>query len=303
MGADMRALFILTLLLLAAALPARAELRVFACEPEWGALAQELGGDKVSVYTATTALQDPHRVQARPSLIARLRRAGLLVCTGAQLEIGWLPALLRRAANAAVQPGNAGYFAAADYVVMREVPQQIDRIAGDVHPEGNPHIHTDPRNIARVAKALAERMVRLDPDHRAFYQGRLAGFSARWKAAIERWEAQAQRLRGVPVVTQHRSWVYLIHWLGLREVATLEAKPGIPPSSAHLAQVVSRLARSPAKMVIRAAYQDTRPSRWLSARAPLAEVVLPYTVGGTPEAKDLFGLFDDTVRRLQAAAR
>lgn len=299
----MRALSIILSLLLAALPPAHAELRVFACEPEWGALAQELGGDKVSVYTATTALQDPHRVQARPSLIARLRRAELLVCTGAELEIGWLPALLRRGANAAVQPGNTGYFAAADYVTMREVPTLVDRSAGDVHPEGNPHIHTDPRNIARVAKALAERLVRLDPEHKAFYEDRFAGFSARWDAATARWEAQARRLRGVPVVTQHRSWVYLIDWLGLHEVATLEAKPGIPPSSAHLAQVVARLEHSPARMVIRAAYQDARPSRWLSGRAPVAEVVLPYTVGGTAEATDLFGLFDDTLRRLQAAAQ
>src|SRR5438874_823977 len=151
------------------ALPAQAALRVFACEPEWGALAQELGGNLVDVSVATSALQDPHQIQAKPSLIARTRNADLVVCTGAELEIGWLPVLLQQSGNARVQPGQPGNFAAADYVRKLEVPTMLDRSQGDVHAAGNPHIQTDPRNIAQVAVALAARLAQIDPPNAAQY--------------------------------------------------------------------------------------------------------------------------------------
>ncbi len=134
------------------ALPAAAALNVFACEPEWGALTQELGGDKTSVYSATTALQDAHRIEARPSLIARIRSADLLVCSGSELEIGWIPLLLTQSGNPRIQLGSPGYFEASQYVVKLEIPKVIDRALGDLHPGGNPHVHTDPRNIARIAQ-------------------------------------------------------------------------------------------------------------------------------------------------------
>src|SRR6266480_1010346 len=145
------------------ALPATAALNVFACEPEWGALAQELGGDKVSIYSATTALQDPHRIEARPSLIARIRSADLLLCSGSELEIGWIPLLLTQSGNSKIQLGSPGYFEASQHVARLEIPKVIDRALGDMHPGGNPHVHTDPRNIARVAQALEERMAQLNP--------------------------------------------------------------------------------------------------------------------------------------------
>src|SRR5205809_2976922 len=154
------------------ALPAAAALNVFACEPEWGALAQELGGDKVSVYTATTALQDAHRIEARPSLIARIRSADLLVCSGSELEIGWIPLLLTQSGNGKVQLGSPGYFEASQYAVRLEVPKVIDRALGDIHPGGNPHVHTDPRSIARIAPVLMERMAQLDPANAESYRSR-----------------------------------------------------------------------------------------------------------------------------------
>ena len=280
------------------AVPARAALSVFACEPEWGALTQALGGDQVTVSVATTALQDPHHVQARPSLIARLRRAELVVCTGAELEIGWLPMLQRQAGNSRVQIGQPGYFSASDYVTMLEKPARLDRSEGDVHPYGNPHIQTDPRRIAQVANALAQRLAQLDPSHSGIYHKRYQDFSARWDAAVSRWEKQAAPLRGTAVVTQHKGWVYLEDWLGLKEVATLEPKPGIPPSAGYLAEGLDTLKSHPAKMVIRAAYQDPRAMQWMSAHSNLPAVVLPFTVGGDDQAKDLFSLFDDTIARL-----
>lgn len=276
-------------------------LQVFACEPEWAALAQELGGARVEVFGATTALQDPHRIEARPSLIAKLRQADLLVCTGADLEAGWLPMLLRKAANARVQPGRPGYFLAAEQVTLKDVPVRLDRADGDVHAAGNPHIQTDPRNIARVAAALAARLAEVDSAGAPVYAERQAAFARGWDAALRRWEAQAAPLRGVPVVVQHKSWVYLLDWLGLVEVAALEPRPGVPPSSGHLAGVLATLRVQPAKLVLHAAYQDARSSEWLAARADVVPVELPFTVGGSAGAQDLQGLFDDTLARLLEA--
>src|ERR1700704_716751 len=154
------------------ALPATAALNVFACEPEWGALAQELGGDKVSVYLATTALQDPHRVEARPSLIARIRSADLLICSGSELEIGWLPLPLTQSCTWRIQPGPAGFLEASQFVPKLEIPKVVDRALGDVHPSGNPHVHLDPRNIAKVADVLTERLAEIDHANAALYKTR-----------------------------------------------------------------------------------------------------------------------------------
>ncbi|MGE5116700.1 MAG: metal ABC transporter substrate-binding protein, partial [Betaproteobacteria bacterium] len=270
----------LTALLLAFALPARAALHVLACEPEWGALTQELAGPLVDVSVATTALQDPHRIQARPSLIARARNADLVVCTGAELEIGWLPVLLQQSGNARVQPGQLGHFAAADYVRKLEVPTQLDRAQGDVHAAGNPHIQTDPRSIAAVAPALSKRLQQLDPAHAADYARRGEDFERRWREALARWAAQGAPLRGVPVVSQHKAFAYLYDWLGLKEIAVLEPKPGVEPTVSHLQEVQAALKATPARMVVYAAYQDSRPSDWLSKSAGIPAVKLPFTVGG-----------------------
>ena len=280
------------------ALPAAADLNVFATVPEWGALAQELGGDKVKVYTATTALQDPHRVEARPSLIARARGADLVVATGAELEAGWLPLVIQQAANAKVRPGTPGYFEAASAVPLLGKPARLDRSEGDIHAQGDPHVQGDPRNVARVAEALVARMAELDAANAAHYRARQKQFAERWSAALARWQQAAAPLKGVPVVVQHRSFTYLIAWLGMEEVAALEPKPGMEPTTAHLAAVLGALERRPAKLVLRAAYQGDRAAQWLAQRAKVSVVVLPFTVGGDEAAKDLFGLYDDTVQRL-----
>jgi zinc/manganese transport system substrate-binding protein len=298
----MRKLLSLLAATAALALPmgAHAALQVFACEPEWAALTQELAGPLAEVSSATTALQDPHQIQAKPSLIARMRRADLVACTGAELEIGWLPVLLQQAGNAKVQPGLPGHFSAADHVRKLEVPTALDRSQGDVHAAGNPHIQTDPRNIAAVAGPLSRRLAQLDPAHAADYAKRLTDFNQRWQQAMAKWASQAAPLKGVSVVSQHKGFPYLIDWLGLKEVAVLEPKPGVEPSAAHLQTVLTGLKGQPARLVLYAAYQDGRPSEWLSRNAGIAAVKLPFTVGGSDAAKDLFGLFDDTVARLLA---
>ncbi len=295
--------FLILLLASLLALPAQAALNVFATVPEWGALAREIGGDKVDVFTATGGLQDPHHIQARPSLIARARNADLLVATGAELEIGWLPLLQRESGNPRIQTGQPGLFEAARQVAMKDVPTRLDRAEGDIHPGGNPHIQTDPRNILAVGAALTERMAQLAPADASAYRGNWKAFSERWQAAIARWEKQAAPLRGVPVVVQHKAFPYLEDWLGLKEVAALEPKPGVEASVAYLGTLLARVAGAAPKMVLVAAYQSPQAAEWFGREAKVPVVVVPFTVGGNERAKDLFGLFDDTIDRLVGALK
>jgi zinc/manganese transport system substrate-binding protein len=296
---------ILAAILAAMSIGARAEaaLKIFATSPDWGALATELGGDKVSVYVATTAFQDIHRVDAKPSLIARTRSADLVVASGAELEIGWLPVLIQESGNNKIQSGNPGYFEAAKQVSLLDVPARVDRSMGDVHPDGNPHLQLDPHNIAAVGRALSQRLANLDTANAAYYAARGTDFQSRWQQAITRWESQATRLKGVGVVVIHKDQSYLIHWLGLRELAAIEPKPGVPPSAAYLASLISRLAADRPRAILRNAYNDPKAADWLSQRVQAPVVVLPFSVGGTPGANSLFGLFDDTVARLLAALK
>jgi zinc/manganese transport system substrate-binding protein len=280
------------------ALPAVAALNVFACEPEWAALAQELGGDKVSVVSATTAMQDPHRIEARPSLIARIRNADLVICSGSELEVGWLPLLLTQSGNDRIQPGSPGFLEASQHVVRLEIPKVVDRALGDIHPSGNPHIHLDPRNIAKVGQVVSGRLSELDHANAEYYKARADSFGKRWQAALGRWEQQAAPLKGVPVVVYHRDMAYFLNWAGMREAGSLEPKPGLPPTPAHLAELLERMKRNPAKVIVYSAYNSPQAAEFLSQRSNIPHVMLPYTIGGTDRAKDLFGLFDDTIERL-----
>lgn len=279
---------------------ARADIQVFACEPEWAALAGELAGDRVAVTSATSPLQDPHYIQARPSLIAQIRKADLLICSGSGLEDGWLPLLLRKGNNPRIQPGTPGYLMASQFVSRLEIPTVLDRAQGDLHAQGNPHIQTDPRNLGMVARVIAERLQQVDPGNSQHYRDRLASFEDKWTQAIARWEAQAAPLRGKSIVSHHNSWVYLHNWLGLVAVATLESKSGIPPGAAHLNELLTLLRSTPAALIVRTPYQDPTPSEWLTRQTGIPNAVLPFTVGGTPQASDLYSLFDVTIGILLA---
>jgi len=277
-------------------------LNVFACEPEWGSLVHELAGDAATVDVGTTALQDVHVIEAKPSLIAKVRRADLVVCSGADLEIGWLPQLIRQAGNPKVASG-AGYFMASDQITTLEKPSKLDRSEGDIHPQGNPHFQMDPYRVLAVAKALAARLAELDPGKAATYQQHLADFTTRWQTAIKGWEAKAAPLKGRKVVVHHMSWIYLENWLGMEQIGALEPKPGVPPTSAHLASLIDITKNAHAFAILRAAYQDPKPGDWLSEHTGVPAVTLPFTVGGDDQSKDLFGLFDSTIDKLLAVAK
>ncbi|MDQ7076155.1 MAG: zinc ABC transporter substrate-binding protein [Gammaproteobacteria bacterium] len=255
-----------------------AKVNLFACEPEWAALAKELGGEQLHIVTATTAKQDPHHIQARPSLIAKIRRADLLVCTGAELEIGWLPLLLRKSSNARIQLGKAGYFMATEQVELLGKPVALDRRMGDVHAAGNPHIQFDPHRIAQVAQALAERLSAIDPSHQNQYKKNLQHFLQHWTSSIKQWERKTKPLRGTSIVVQHQSWIYLEQWLGLTQLATLEPRPGIPPSSVHLSQVLAAMKKKPADFIIYADYQGNKATHWLAEKTNTPTVAIPFSV-------------------------
>ncbi len=291
----LRSLFGMMFVAVVAAQPVAAAIDVFACEPEWGALVTELAGDHAKLYVATTAAQNVHHIQARPSLLAAVRRANLLVCTGAELEVGWLPILMRESGNANIQRGQSGFFEAARYAALIDIPTRLDRSDGDVHSMGNPHVHTDPRNIVPIATALAKQLAMIDPGNAAAYRARLADFEQRWRDALVRWEQQVGPLRGLAVVEHHRSFSYFFNWAGVKVVGYLEPKPGVDPSTSHLASLLDRQKGDAARLIVRASFNDPRASQWLADRARIPAVVLPFSVGGNADSKDLFTWFDSMI--------
>jgi zinc/manganese transport system substrate-binding protein len=295
--------FYLALLPLFLLRPAHAELNILACEPEWAALAQELTGDLADISSATTAYQDPHHIQARPSLQAKARRADLLVCSGSELEIGWLPLLLRKTGNSKIQMGQPGYFMATEHVRLKGKPKVLDRSAGDIHAAGNPHIQTSPDNILSVARALTEVLTEIDAAHAQQYLQNLETFSGKWKEAMRAWQQKAEPLSGKSIIAYHKNWIYLEDWLGLKEAGTLEDKPGIPPTSGHLSSLLQKAQAEPIQMIIYASYQSPKAAEWFSERSGIPAIELPATVGGVKGADDLYGLYEVIIDRMLATLK
>ncbi len=276
---------------------ASAELNVFTCEPEWTSLVNEIGGERISSYSATTAYQDPHHIEARPGLIARLRRADLLICSGAELEAGWLPLLQRQAANPDILSGKSGYFEASAMVELIDVLDEVDRSMGDVHASGNPHVHLDPERMLVIAEALKERLVNLDPQGSGIYEFRFNDFKQRWKSAMQQWKDSAKALKGQRVVVHHRDWVYLFDWLEVEIAGALEPKPGLPASARHLVTLQQTLDVKPALMIVHTNYQNSRAANRLSEMTKIPVVELPYTVGAD-QVNDLFDLYETIIDKM-----
>jgi zinc/manganese transport system substrate-binding protein len=284
--------------LLSASSFASDQINIFACEPEWKSLAEEIGGDKVKAISATHAKQDPHHIRARPSLIAKIRRADLIFCSGAGLEVGWMPILLQKA-NSKVQPGKLGYFMASNYTPVLDIPESVDRSHGDVHPEGNPHIHLDPHNILLVAKELNRRLAAIDSKNKTYYQDNYNKFINKWKKSILLWEKNIENLKGKRIIIHHKSFDYLLHWMKLDEVASLEVKPGIPPTASHLKNILENINNNPADIIVISPYDPSEGALWLSKQTKIPVVTLPYTIGGNEESINLFALFDSSIKIIQ----
>lgn len=274
-----RLLFLLLILLPSLALAA--PLQVVATLPSLGAIAREVGGPLVQVEALASPRQDPHYVDARPSMILSLSKADLLVINGLELEIGWLPGLLRQSRNPKVQPGGAGHLDASTAVERLQVPAgPVDRSHGDIHPGGNPHYLYDPRQGARVALAVGVALGRLDPPNQATYQKNAQALAARLNALAAE---QAQKLAQLPVgkrqvAVYHDSLPYLLRWLGIKQVATLEPRPGIPPSPSHVAQVLQVLRSTGARVLVQEEFYPRNTAQTLASMAKGTVVTLP---GGT----------------------
>ncbi len=256
-----------------------AKVRVVATVPDLAAIAQAVGGDHVEVRGLALPTQDAHFVDAKPNMALMVNRADLLILVGLDLEIGWLPTLLTGARNPRVQPGMPGYLDAGAYVNVKGIPTTpIDRSMGDIHPGGNPHYLHDPNQGLRVANAIAERLSRIDPKNAQHYQDRLSEFKDVASRRIQRWEAKIEPHSGARVVTYHASWIYLLDWLEMEEIDTIEPKPGIPPSPAHVARLLARMRAQPPALILQEAYYPTATARMLGERAGVPVLVLP---GGT----------------------
>lgn len=298
----MRTLWILMAglgMLMASPSPALAQVNIFACEPEWAALASEIGGDLVDVTSATNAKQDVHHIRAKPSLLAAMRKADLVFCSGASLEIGWLPILIKKAGGPDVQQETIGWLMASDYVQKLGMVEHVDRSMGHIHPEGNPHVHLDPRNISIIAAVVAERLYLLDADNAQIYERNLTAFQSRWQSLMAQWETDAASLKGQKIVVYHNAWAYLLDWLGMDIIASLEPKPGVPPTASHLETVLDQVKGQRVQAILVSPYEDEDAAEWLAGKADIPVVHLPFTVGGNDAADDLAALFTETIRLLK----
>jgi zinc/manganese transport system substrate-binding protein len=286
-------------LLASAATSAQAKLNVFACVPEWAALTNTIGGDRVDVHLATTALEDPEKLPPTPGMFTSMGAADLFVCTGLDLEGSWLPAVLERANNPKVANGQPGQFYASQFVpILKDDIGAFHTTHTHLHHGGNGHIESDPHNIIKVAAQLAKRLIQLDPDGKAYYTERTKKFISDMNAHIADYEKKAAPLRGISVAFQHEHSLYMVHWLGMKTGAMIETEPGVEPGPEHLSNLIQSIPDKQIKFIVYGAYEDPKQSKYVADKAGVPLVKVPVTVGGTDGATDLFTLYDDTINRL-----
>jgi ABC-type Zn uptake system ZnuABC Zn-binding protein ZnuA len=283
---------------------AQGTLNVVATTEDLGALAREVGGDKVSVTALAKGYQDPHFVDPKPSFILAVSRADLLLVVGRELEIGWLPPLLSSARNNKVQPGSPGYLDASLSVRILDIPAgQITRAMGDVHPLGNPHYWLEPGNGRKMAQAVRAKLTELAPAHTAFFAQRYQDFDTRLAAAERRWDAAMAPYKGTKIVTYHRSWPNFMERFGLDVMGYVEPKPGIPPSPSHTLELIQAMKAQGVKLVVVEPYFDLRTPQAIATQAGGAVLMLAPSVGGTKQASDYIQLFEYDVTQLAAALK
>jgi len=287
----------IVVLIFIVALPSagNAGLRVVGTLPDFAALAEELGGDRVEAESLIRGTQDPHYVDAKPSLIVKVNQADLLVCIGMQLETGWLPVLLTQSRNGSVQKGARGYLDASWLIQPKEVPINPDRTMGDIHGGGNPHYYTSPDEMYKVAKGIHDKLIELDPEGLSYYKTRWKEFNGRYLVKIAEWKKRLAPLKGSKIVVYHLSWIYFIDWAGFERVDALEPKPGIPPSASHVTRLLARVRSLGVRQVWQEIYHPSRLSTIFARKAKARLVVLPSMVGAEAGIETITGKFDRMV--------
>ena len=282
---------------------ASAQLKVVATTPDLAALAREIGGSAVQVTALAKPTEDPHYVDAKPSHIVTLNRADVLIEGGAELELGWLPPLLESSRNAKIATGARGRIVASDGVRMAEIPKTFDRSRGDVHSRGNPHFLIDPLNAKVVARNIAERFAQVDPRSAALYRRNLAAFNSRVDTKLAQWQGQLQPFRGAKIVTYHRDFVYFAGRFGLQVVETLEPKPGIAPSPAHIAGVIGAMKSAGARVILVQPYQNRRTAETVARQTGARVLDIPQQPGARTNSATYFDMMDYMVTTLATALR
>ena len=294
----------LALMSFASVQPASAALKVVTTTADLGALAKEVGGDKVQVDSFAKGYQDPHFVEPKPSFILLANKADLLIVVGRELEIGWLPPLITSSRNSKIQTGAAGYLDASSNVKILEIPTgQITRAMGDVHPAGNPHYWLDPGNGRKIAAAIRDKFSELSPADKAYFAQRYSDFDKRLADAEKKWDATMAPYKGTKIVTYHRSWPNFVERFGLDVIGYVEPKPGIPPSPSHTLELIDEMKRQNVKVILVEPYFDLKTPQSIANQVGGKVLVLAPSVGGTKEATDYITLFDYNVNTLAAALK
>jgi zinc/manganese transport system substrate-binding protein len=282
---------------LALASPAMAKLNIVATLPWIGSLASEIGGDRIKVTTLVKPSQDPHYVEAKPSMILEVRRADLLMFNGLELEIGYLPVLVESSRNPMIQPGTRGYFDCSQFVEVIERPAVVDRSMGDVHPLGNPHYLLSPRNIYRVAAGIEEGLATIDPGNDGFYRANLAAWQEKFKEKEKQWGEY--NLKGKKFIAYHKFFEYLANEFGFEIIGYVEPKPGIPPSAGWVERIIELAKRMKPDAILTTSYYGTREVSFLTQKSGVKYVVVPHDVGATPACKGWLSLMDQVLAALK----
>lgn len=289
---------VMAFLLLCAASPAHGKPSVITTYPYIASIASEITGRLAEVRHLAQGDRDPHFIVPKPSFIAQLRQADLLIINGADLEIGWLPALLKQANNPRILPGSPGLLILSEHVALIDRQESVSRAGGDVHPEGNPHFHLDPENIPVISKAILNALCRLDRGNCGAYEKNHMGFTLKWQQRSAQWQATLKPLAGTKAFQYHRLYDYLLRRIGITVAGTLEPVPGIPPSARHADGLISLAQKERVAFILQDVYHSRKTADYISGRTGAKTILLPHDVGATRESGDIFSLFDDITRRL-----
>jgi zinc/manganese transport system substrate-binding protein len=279
------------------ATPAFAKLNIATTLPWIGSIAGEIGKEKVRITSFVKPNQDPHFVEAKPSMILEVRKADILMYNGMDLEIGYLPVLVESSKNPKIQPGNSGNFDCSRFIEPIEVPTAVDRSMGDVHPQGNPHYQLSPKNILRVAEGMAEVLSKADPENASFYMKNLSSFKQRFQEKQKEWSAIP--FRGKKFLAYHKFFEYLASEFGFEIIGYIEPKPGIPPSAGHIEKLIEMIRKTKPDGILSLSYYGQKEVTFLSQKTGVKSIIVPHDVGATEKAKDWFSLMDQVLSSLK----
>jgi zinc/manganese transport system substrate-binding protein len=293
----------LSLFWLGLGMPAvQAKLNVVATTPDLASIATEIGGDHIELTTLAKPTEDPHFVDAKPSFIVKLNRADVLIEGGAELEAGWLPALLDQSRNRKLSVGAPGHIACAQGIALLEVPSTLDRSRGDIHAAGNPHYLVDPLNARTVARHLADAFCQLDGKSSEAYRANLKKFTSALDARLVEWRKALEPFQGQQIVAYHNSWPYFGNRFGLRIDLFLEPKPGVPPTPAHLAEVITKMKEDHVRVIMVDPYLDRRTAETVAARTGATVVDVTQFPGGVKGTEGGYlGMMDYLVKAIAHA--